>query len=125
MLVARQKMVTPSMDLPESPKGRVLKHASAAAQFLLRTKAINSKLHLAPACFRSRRDTIDLFRGSLGSGQVRTVLILGCLAILCSCMTDDAVSKRKPGQQHVCHKGRTLAVTTADMFGHQNHGDTL
>jgi hypothetical protein len=47
MLVARQKMITPSMGLPESPKGRGLKHASAAVQFLLRTKAINGKLRLA------------------------------------------------------------------------------
>jgi len=56
---------------------------------------------------------------------MRTVFFLGCLAMLCGCATDDAVSKRKPGQQHVCHKGHTIAVTTADMFGHQNHGDKL
>ena len=65
MLVARQKMITQSMGLPVSPKGRGLKHASAALQFLLRTKAINRKLLLAPACFRSRRDAIYLFRGSV------------------------------------------------------------
>jgi hypothetical protein len=53
------------MGSPESPEGRGLKHVSAALQFLSRTKAINGKLHLAPACFRSRRDAIYLFRGSL------------------------------------------------------------
>ena len=53
------------MGSPESPEGRGLKHASAASQFLLRTKAINCKLRLAPACFRSRRDAIDLLRGPL------------------------------------------------------------
>ena len=65
MLGARQKMITQSMGSPVNPKGRSLKHASAAVQFLLRAKAINSKLRLAPARFRSRRDAIDLFRGFL------------------------------------------------------------
>jgi hypothetical protein len=62
------------MGSPVGPKGRGLKHASAAVQFLLRTKAINSKLRLAPACFRSRRDAIDLFRGSPVPERSITVL---------------------------------------------------
>ena len=53
------------MGSPEGPEGRGLKHASAVPQFLLRTKAINDKLHLAPACFRSRRDAINLIRAPL------------------------------------------------------------
>ena len=64
MLVARKKMITQSMDSPVSPKGLDLKHASAAVQLLLRTKAINFELHLAPACFRSSRDAIYLFSHS-------------------------------------------------------------
>ena len=56
---------------------------------------------------------------------MRAILILVCLAFVCSCATDDAVSKRKYGQHHVCHKGHTQAVTAGDFFVHQNHGDTI
>jgi len=56
---------------------------------------------------------------------MRTILFLIGVTILCSCATDDAVSKRKYGQQFVCHKGHTIAVSTADMFLHQDHGDAL
>lgn len=46
------------------------------------------------------------------------------LALLSACVSDD-VSERKHGQQLVCHKGRTQAVTTGDYFLHQDHGDTV
>ena len=46
------------------------------------------------------------------------------LALLSACVSDD-VSDRKHGQQLVCHKGRTQAVTTGDYFLHQDHGDTV
>jgi len=53
-----------------------------------------------------------------------TVLALVCLTLMCACVSDD-VSERKHGQQLVCHKGRTQAVTTGDFFLHQDHGDTV
>jgi len=56
---------------------------------------------------------------------MRFIAFLICLTFLISCATDDAASERKYGQQLVCHKGHTQAVSTAAMFGHQNHGDTL
>ena len=65
MLVERREMVTRSLDSPESPEGRDLKHTAAALQYLLRTTAISCALRLASVCFRSRRDTIYLIRDSL------------------------------------------------------------
>lgn len=56
---------------------------------------------------------------------MRSVLIFTSLLILSACATDDTISERKYGQQLVCHKGHTQAVSTADSFGHQNHGDSL
>ena len=56
---------------------------------------------------------------------MRTILLLLCIAMVCGCVSSDPVSKRRYGQQHVCHDDRTLAVSTADMFVHQDHGDTL
>ena len=56
---------------------------------------------------------------------MRILIVLMCLAVVCSCATSDSVSKRRYGQQHVCHKGHTQAVSTADMFVHQNHGDEI
>jgi hypothetical protein len=56
---------------------------------------------------------------------MRAVLILISLIIVSACATDDTISERKYGQQLVCHKGHTQAVSAADSFGHQNHGDTL
>jgi len=52
------------------------------------------------------------------------VLTLVCLLLVCACVSDD-VSKRRYGQQLVCHKGRTQAVTAGDFFVHQDHGDTV
>jgi len=56
---------------------------------------------------------------------MRTIFILTGLIILGGCAADDSISDRKYGQQMVCHKGHTQAVSTADSFVHQNHGDTL
>lgn len=47
-----------------------------------------------------------------------------CLALSSGCASDD-VSKRQYGQYHVCHKGRTMAVTSGDLIMHQNHGDAI
>lgn len=52
-----------------------------------------------------------------------TVFLIG-LFILSACATDDDVSKRVYGQQLVCHKGHTQAVSTGDSFVHLDHGDT-
>lgn len=54
-----------------------------------------------------------------------TIFLALCLLALNGCATGDSISKRQYGQQFVCHKGRTQAVSTADMFVHQNHGDSL
>ncbi len=56
---------------------------------------------------------------------MRPVVYLICLALVSACSSGDVVSERRPGQQHVCHKNKTLTVSTADMFVHQNHGDSL
>ena len=56
---------------------------------------------------------------------MRVILFLISLTFICSCATEDSVSKRRHGQQLVCHKDHTMAVSNADSFGHQNHGDTL
>ena len=56
---------------------------------------------------------------------MRAVLFLAVLIVLSSCVTDDSISERKYGQQLICHKGHTQAVSTADSFIHQDHGDTI
>lgn len=56
---------------------------------------------------------------------MRAVLFLSSLIIVSACATDDSISERRYGQQLVCHKGHTQAVSTADSFVHQDHGDTL
>ena len=56
---------------------------------------------------------------------MRVIFFLIGLATLCGCATEDSVSERRYGQQLVCHNGRTMAVSTADSFGHQNHGDAF
>ena len=56
---------------------------------------------------------------------MRAIFILTSLIIVSACATDDSISERKYGQQLVCHKGHTQAVSNAASFGHQNHGDTL
>ena len=60
-------MITLSTSKPVSPFGRDLKGTFAALQSLLRTKAINFTLRLATIPFRSRRNIIDLIRGTLAS----------------------------------------------------------
>lgn len=56
---------------------------------------------------------------------MRIIIFLIFFTIIGGCATDDTASERRYGQQLVCHKGHTQAVSTADMFGHQDHGDTL
>ena len=56
---------------------------------------------------------------------MRVIFILISLTLLCSCATEDSVSDRVYGQQLVCHKGHTRAVSTADSFVHLDHGDKL
>jgi hypothetical protein len=51
--------------------------------------------------------------------------ILMCLTFIYGCATDDSVSKRQPGQQLVCHKGHTQAVTSGDYLAHLDHGDPV
>lgn len=43
-------------------------------------------------------------------------------ALLASCAAD-RVEDRRPGQQLICHDGRTLTVSNADSFVHLGHGD--
>jgi len=56
---------------------------------------------------------------------MRAIFILTSLLIVSACATDDSISDRKYGQQMICHKGHTQAVSNASSFTHQNHGDTL
>lgn len=56
---------------------------------------------------------------------MRVIIFLIGLITLGACATDDDVSKRVYGQQLVCHKGHTQAVSNADSFLHQDHGDAL
>lgn len=56
---------------------------------------------------------------------MRVFLCLIGLICFSGCATDDSISDRRYGQQLVCHKGRTMAVSNADSFTHQDHGDKL
>lgn len=56
---------------------------------------------------------------------MRAVLFLAGSIIVSACVTDDSISERRYGQQLVCHKGHTQAVSNADSFVHQDHGDTI
>jgi hypothetical protein len=56
---------------------------------------------------------------------MRVLIALFCLSLLCACVADDSIKNRQYGQQYVCHNHRTLAVSTADLFVHQSHGDTV
>lgn len=56
---------------------------------------------------------------------MRILISILCLSALCACASDDSIRDRQYGQQYVCHKHHTLAVSTADLFVHQSHGDTL
>lgn len=55
---------------------------------------------------------------------MRAAIFLISLALLNACATSDDVSKRVYGQQLVCHKGHTQAVSNADSFVHLDHGDS-
>jgi len=57
---ACQEVATLSPNCAGSPRGRALKHASAALQPSPRTKAIAFALRLVSTCFRTRRDPIGL-----------------------------------------------------------------
>ena len=54
----------------------------------------------------------------------QAIPLLLCLAFLTGCASDN-VSERQYGQHLVCHKGRTMAVTSGDLIKHQNHGDSI
>ena len=56
---------------------------------------------------------------------MRSMLFLISLTVLSACATDDAISDRRYGQQFVCHKNHSMAVSTADSFVHLDHGDTM
>lgn len=56
---------------------------------------------------------------------MRVFLCLVGLISFSGCATDDSISDRRYGQQLVCHKGHTMAVSNADSFTHQDHGDKL
>ena len=68
-------MITLSTSKPVSPFGRDLKGTFSALQSLLRTKAINFNLRLATIPFRSRRNNIDLIRGTLADKNRITILL--------------------------------------------------
>jgi len=56
---------------------------------------------------------------------MRIFLLLIALTCLCACAKNDSISDRKYGQQLVCHNDKTMAVSNADSFIHQDHGDSL
>ncbi len=56
---------------------------------------------------------------------MRILIVMVALVSIHGCATDDAVADRKAGQQLVCHKGHTRAVSTGDYFIHVNHGDSI
>lgn len=49
---------------------------------------------------------------------------LACLAVM-ACAGGDTIEDRRTGQVLVCHNGKSIAVSNADMFVHQSHGDEL
>ncbi len=79
MLVACQQLLTLSMNLPGDPAGRVLKDASAvspkSAYCWCKPRqgqpALAFGLRLAAALFRSRRECLLLFRGTLDLHRIR------------------------------------------------------
>lgn len=56
---------------------------------------------------------------------MRFASLIFALFLLCSCASSDAVSDRQHGQLMVCHEGRSLAVSNAGMFAHEQHGDAI
>ena len=57
--------------------------------------------------------------------MMRFVFILCTLLMLTACATSDAVTDRQPGQLMVCHEGKSINVSNANMFVHESHGDSL
>ena len=55
---------------------------------------------------------------------MRVVIVMSLLVLLACCATSDPVESRQSGQVLICHKGKTLAVSVADMFVHESHGDS-
>ena len=56
---------------------------------------------------------------------MRNSTCLCLLFLLASCATSDTISERRAGQFIVCHDGRSIAVSNADLFVHDSHGDAL
>jgi len=61
----------------------------------------------------------------VGARPRTTRWLAGALLVagLSACAAD-RVEDRRPGQQLVCHDGKTLAVSNADSFVHLGHGDS-
>jgi len=53
------------------------------------------------------------------------VVLSTALLMLAACSTSDSIDHRKPGQIIICHHGKSIAVSNADMFVHESHGDTM
>jgi len=56
---------------------------------------------------------------------MRIVLFLLLTSLLSACAAGDSVASRQPGQILVCHDGRTMAVSNADLYVHESHDDPL
>lgn len=51
--------------------------------------------------------------------------ILLLLPVMLAACATDTIEERRFGQQVVCHDGnKTLTLSTADSFGHLEHGDS-
>ena len=58
--------------------------------------------------------------------DMKPLLYLIALLSMVACTSDDYVERRQYGQHLVCHEGKeTLAVSTGDLFVHEQHGDAL
>ncbi len=73
----------------------------------------------------STRRPRTVTRGAARRARLAAIAAVTAL-IATGCASGDRVTDRRAGQQLVCHHGKeTLAVSTADMFVHEQHGDSL
>ena len=56
---------------------------------------------------------------------MRFCLVIIAVLGLPGCSTSDSISDRQTGQIIVCHNGKSIAVSNADMFVHESHGDLI
>jgi hypothetical protein len=55
----------------------------------------------------------------------RAAAVLLLLSVMVTACATDTIEERRFGQQVVCHGGsKTLTLSTADSFGHLEHGDS-